>query len=81
MAHRSHRPTLLSFGALIARRRLMANLSTEELAEAVGVSQSLISRIENGHREPRLEIIMMLNNVLNISDSIVNYLKTGEFGK
>jgi len=59
----------------------MANLSTEELADAVGVSQSLISRIENGHREPRLEIIMMLNNVLNISDSIVNYLKTGEFGK
>jgi len=79
VAYRTPESALRSFGALIARKRLAAGMSAQELADKVGVSPTLISKIENGQREPRLEIIKMLEKELDIACEVFSYIRTGRF--
>jgi len=47
--------------------RNQAGLSQEELANAVGVSQSMIARIESGDRDPGTEIKIKLALYFRVS--------------
>jgi len=47
--------------------REAANLTQEQLAEAIGVSQSMIARVEAGTREPKRAIKIALAKHLNAS--------------
>lgn len=44
-------------GREVARLRAERGMSQKELAEAAGVTEQALSRIENGVREPRLETL------------------------
>ena len=45
--------------------RLDEGLSQEELAARAGMRQSVISRIENGESEPRIETVNRIAKALN----------------
>lgn len=77
--HRASEEDLRAFGRLIVRKRLEKGLSSEDLSVLVGISQSSLSRIENGGREPRFEIVRRLNKHLDIADNVLDYLKGGKF--
>lgn len=79
MAHRAEDRDLRAFGALIVRKRTAKGLTSRELADKLEVSQSCLSRIENGSREPRLEIMRRLHRVLDLKTNIMNYMETGRF--
>src|SRR5688572_18236482 len=44
----------LDTGGLIRRSRLHAGFTQKELASRLGTTQSAVSRLEQGHEEPRL---------------------------
>lgn len=77
--HRAPESELRSFGALIVRKRMQRGISSEELAGRIGVSQSSLSRIENGGREPRFEIVRRLHRELDIADDVLRYMNGGNF--
>ena len=58
---------------------MQKGLSSEELSIRLGISQSSLSRIENGNREPRFEIIRRLHCQLDIAEDILHYLDGGNF--
>jgi transcriptional regulator with XRE-family HTH domain len=41
------------FGTMIQERRIALNLSQKDLAEAVGITQAHLSRLESGVADPR----------------------------
>ena len=43
------------------------NLSQEELAEKIGVSQQMISYIESGLKEPKTTILIRIADIFNCS--------------
>ena len=64
---------------MIVRKRIEKGMTSAELADRIEVSQSCLSRIENGSREARLEILRRLNNALNIEKNLSQFLKNGTF--
>lgn len=52
-------------GEAIRRLRRRAGLTQKELAERIGVSQSLISRIERGSVDPKLSTVQAILNILS----------------
>lgn len=58
---------------------MQKGLSSDELSRMLGISQSSLSRIENGGREPRFEIVRRLHKYLNIAEDVVRYLNGGNF--
>lgn len=48
------------FGLLLARQRLLAGLSQEELEVVLDIYRTEISLIERGGREPRLDTLLQL---------------------
>ena len=62
-------------GKFIAECRKKANLSQEQLAEKIGVTQKSISRWENGRNMPDLSLFKSLCAILEIS---INDLISGE---
>ena len=50
----------------IKLRRIQLNLTQQELSERSGVSQQLISQIENGKAQPSLRTITKLAEVLKL---------------
>ena len=64
------RSTLLAFGTLLKRLRLVADLTQEELAERAAISARLISDLERGtvHR-PRRDTVQLLADGLRLSGS------------
>lgn len=50
---------------ILARRKL--KLSQVSLAEKVGVSQNMISQIENGVRTPSISVAIKICDTLNLS--------------
>jgi len=50
----------------IKLRRIQLNLTQQELSELSGVSQQLISQIENGKAQPSLRTITKLAEVLKL---------------
>lgn len=61
----------MKLGELIARTRKRKGLTAEQLAEKTGLSQSAISRIENGGRIGRPESIFRLTDALGIDPELV----------
>ena len=53
-------PELPSAGALLRTARSRAGLSQAELAARAGVTQSVISVYESGHRQPALSTLAAL---------------------
>lgn len=54
-------------------------MSSLELSQKIETSQSCLSRIENGSREPRLEIIRRLHRELDLTNELIKYMNTGSF--
>lgn len=77
--HRASDKALRTLGSLIVLRRQERGLTSREMAEELGISQSCLSRIENGSREIRLEILHKLCQRLDLEGEVVKYLKTGKF--
>jgi transcriptional regulator with XRE-family HTH domain len=65
----------MSFGARLATIREDVGLSQSALARAVGTSQSAISQIEAGDRNPSYEMIRQIAGALRVSPA---YLVGGE---
>ncbi len=53
-------PERLTAGALLRRARKGAGMSQEELASRAGVTQSVISAYESGHRQPAIPTLAAL---------------------
>ena len=51
--------------------RIFNNYTTVELSEKVKVSQSYISEIENGKKQPTLQVIEKYANVFNMKPSTI----------
>ena len=56
-----------SIGGYIARKRKEQNLTQEQLAEQLGVSNKTISKWENGKRMPDYSIIQKLCDALHVT--------------
>ena len=61
-----------SFAQRIYRQREDMNLSLRDLARVTGVSASTISRIENGHLSPTLDIVEKLTTALRLTSPAAN---------
>jgi len=56
----------VQFGSNLRRWRNAAGWSQEELSHCAGMHLTEISRLENGHRNPRLDTIVKLADALAI---------------
>lgn len=56
-----------AFGKRLARARAASNMTQRELADAVGITWSQISRYEAGKASPRLAVLMKLAEALGVS--------------
>jgi len=65
-AGRLHAAERASAGARLRRMRESLGLSQEEVARRSGVPQESLSRIENGHRDPRLDTLRKLAAALGM---------------
>ena len=63
-------------GVRIKRYRENKGLSQEELGSIIGISNRHLSKIETGAKNPSLELILNIANVLNITadDLLADYL-------
>ena len=65
-----------SFGDLLRRYRLAADLTQEELAERAGLSKRGISDLERGARtRPQRETIHLLGDALGLCDSKIGHVR------
>ncbi|MGN0999442.1 MAG: helix-turn-helix domain-containing protein [Faecousia sp.] len=62
-------------GARIAALRREAGLSQAELSKRLGISASAMGMYEQGRREPPLDIVVSLSEILQVS---TDYLLTGK---
>lgn len=58
---------MIYLGKKLKMARLRAGLTQEELAEKIGVSRGSIARYELGEMEPKLENLIALSEILDIS--------------
>lgn len=65
----------VKIGNFIAKLRNENNLTQEALGEKLGVTNKTISRWENGHYLPDIEMLQLLSKEFNVS---INELITGE---
>lgn len=56
------------FGANVVWFRRRAGLKQGELADRVGINRTILSKIERGHRLPRLDVILRLVAALNVEN-------------
>ena len=65
--------TFRIFGARVEEARKKKGLTQEELAERIGVSQSMINHIEKARKKPSFENAVALANELGITvDSLIS---------
>jgi transcriptional regulator with XRE-family HTH domain len=57
----------MGFGARLAKIREQAGFTQSSLARAVGLSQSAVSQIEAGERNPSYETIRQLAEAMNLT--------------
>ena len=53
-------------GQRIQKYRLQKNLTQDQVAEATGISQKHLSRIEQGYHNPRFDMIIQIAKALNV---------------
>ena len=71
--------TLRVFGAAMRRERERLELTTTALSKRLGISQSSWSRIEGGSREPSLEMLRKINQLIPVTGYVACFLRTGAF--
>lgn len=64
----------MDVGARVKQLRKMHNITTKELSALCGVSQSTISKLENGNRTPDIPLIEKICNAFNIT--LVDFFMT-----
>lgn len=64
-----------SFGKKLKSVRLAFNLSQRDLADKVGVDQTLISQYERGECQPTFQTMLFLTDALGISPTYFGKLK------
>ena len=57
----------MSFGKNLKRLRIERNLSQADIAQAVGVYQSMISAVETGERRPSLQLAFSIASFLGVT--------------
>ena len=57
-----------NFNDNLKEARLKRNLSQKEVADQIGVAKSTYSLYESGNREPSVQTIKKIADVLNVSD-------------
>ena len=60
-------PIIVKIGQRIQRYRVAQNLTQEQVAEAAGISQKHLSRIEQGYHNPRFDLLIELAKALNVT--------------
>lgn len=58
-------------GARIKEERLKRNLTQEELGKLIGVSKVAISHYERGEEQPKMEKLVKLSEVLNLTPNYI----------
>lgn len=76
-AHRRHRDLMRTLSADLQRVRLDRGLSQRAVAEAAGIDPSMLSRIEDGSREPSLQTLAALTTALGMAPSLRLYPTDG----
>ena len=56
----------MSVGANVRRWRERHKMTQQELADYLGIFPPYVSRLENGHIDPRLSTVLWLSEVLRI---------------
>lgn len=67
---------LNNLGQRIHSARESAGFTQEALAEAIGVSRTAVARWENGDIEPKLQNLICLSEILNVSTDWLLGVKT-----
>jgi len=62
-----------TFGSVLRRARLAADLTQEELAAALGVSMWTVSRLENGHLNPNVAWLEKMP--MKVRQPVIRYLE------
>lgn len=63
---------MIALGQKIQKKRTKKKLSQIELARAIGVSQSLVSKMENGNGLNKIDSTLSVLKFLGIPTSILN---------
>ncbi len=69
---------MIHFGSRLRDLRRQKNLTQKQLAELVGVQNSIISFYEVGERVPSVEMIIRLSRVLRVSTDYLLGVEQGE---
>lgn len=64
-----------NLGPVIKQIRLKKGISQLHLAEKINVTQGFISQIEKGVRNPTLEILTTIANILQVPVSMIMYME------
>ncbi|MBR3954377.1 MAG: helix-turn-helix transcriptional regulator [Clostridia bacterium] len=70
-----HESDLINIGKRIQQRRKQLALTQEQVAEMMNVSVQMISNLERGNKAIRIDNLVNLSNILNIS---TDYILTGK---
>ena len=69
MSRNSSDRTKAAFGSLLRELRDEASLSQERLAEIAGLNRTYISMLENGKRQPSVDVLLRLSTALEVEAS------------
>jgi len=61
----------MNIGITIKQLRMKRNVLQQGLAEKVGVSQSYLSLVEKGLREPGLDLVVKIANFLKVPQQLI----------
>ncbi len=64
-----------TLGRIIKSARLRSELTIEELAEKVGITERYLYRIENENKKPSYDVLYKLIRELSISPDLIFYLE------
>lgn len=67
---------LKAIGKRITERRKMLNYTQEQIAEKMNVSIQMISNLERGNKAIKIENLLKISTILNVS---TDYILTGNF--
>lgn len=79
--HRIKLEELKAFGEILHEGRESRQLSGLAISNLIGISQASWSRLESGEREPSLEVLRKIQQVIPIKRFLLNFLTHGSFGK
>jgi transcriptional regulator with XRE-family HTH domain len=66
-----HSPTLVQIGERYRHARIEADLTQQQVADAVGLSRSSISNFEGGRQDPPTSKLMELCRIVGITSAVL----------